>query len=88
LLRLAEIKIDFDCVERVGNFMHDALDDFVEVEGRGDTLRRFLQANEFGNPQGDRRVERHLVGKIEFRSWSCGHDESLLIRAMPCDLPG
>jgi hypothetical protein len=46
LFRLAEIKIDFDSFERVRNFLHEALDDFVEVEGGSDALGGFLEANE------------------------------------------
>ena len=50
LLSIVKIKIDFDGVERVGNFLYQALDDFVEVEGRGDALGGFLQAHQLGNP--------------------------------------
>ncbi len=77
VLMIAKKKIDFDAAEGSGNFVHDTGDEFFNVESRGNTLGKFLQAHEFCELER-RRFRERRTGKSEIRERAGRHDRTLL----------
>jgi len=66
LIRIAEIKVNFDTAERRRNLIDDPRNEFFKVESGGDPLREFLQAHQFRYPEsGCFRYRR--AGEAEIR---------------------
>src|SRR5229473_8163166 len=78
MFRVAKVQVDFDAAERCRNLIDDPRHEFFNVEGGGNPLREFLQADEFREPErGCFRGE--LAGDAEVRERAGGHDGTLLL---------
>jgi hypothetical protein len=76
MLGIAEEQVDFDAAEGSGDFVHDAGNELFDVEGRGDAVSKFLQANEFGKPER-RGLSGRRSGDADIGKGTCGHRETL-----------
>jgi hypothetical protein len=76
-LGVVKIEADFDVADRCGNFVNDSGNEFVEVEGGGDSMREFLQTDQIRELlRGCFR--RRGSGKTEFRERRRSHEKTLL----------